>query len=125
MPIYNLLLSTGIMESKLRKRERRHRRIRAKVKGTALRPRLVVFRSNRYISAQLINDETGMTVAAASSKELTAKSSGERAKTVGLTLARQAKERKVIAAVFDRGGYLYAGAIKALADGAREGGLQF
>lgn len=113
------------MESKNDKRQKRHRRIRAKVCGTASRPRLSVFRSNRAIFAQLINDETGTTVAAASSRGVSAKSSGARAKAVGQAIAKQAKERGVTVAVFDRGGYLYAGAIKALADGAREGGLQF
>ena len=111
--------------SKNQKRQRRHRRIRAKVSGTATRPRLAVFRSNRYISAELINDETGTTVAAASSKGLTAKSSGERAMAVGHIVAEQAKGKGITAAVFDRSGYAYAGAIKALADGAREGGLAF
>lgn len=113
------------MKSKSEQRQRRHRRIRARVKGTAIRPRLAVFRSNRYISAELINDETGTTIAAASSKGLTAKSSGERATAVGSAIAEQAKGKGVTAAVFDRSGYLYAGAIKALADGAREGGLRF
>lgn len=113
------------MKSKLEQRQRRHRRIRAKVSGTASRPRLSVFRSNRAISAQLINDETGTTVAAASSASVSAKSSEARAKAVGQAIAKRAKERGVTAAVFDRGGYLYAGAIRALADGAREGGLRF
>lgn len=113
------------MQSKNDKRQKRHRRIRAKVRGTASRPRLSVFRSNRAISAQLINDETGTTVATASSASVSAKSSGARAKAVGQAIAERAKERGITAAVFDRGGYLYAGAIRALADGAREGGLQF
>lgn len=103
---------------------RRHRRIRAKVSGTATRPRLSVFRSNRSISAQLIDDEKSVTIAAASSRTLKG-SSAEKARTVGKTIADKAKEKKVTSAVFDRGGYLYAGAIKALADGAREGGLAF
>ncbi len=111
--------------SKNQKRQKRHRRIRAKVKGTAVRPRLAVFRSNRYISAELINDETGTTIAAAGSKGLAAGGSGERATAVGRTIAEQAKGKGVTAAVFDRSGYAYAGAIKALADGAREGGLKF
>ena len=110
--------------SKQLKRERRHRRIRAKVSGTAARPRLSVFRSNRAISAQLIDDEKSVTIAAASSVSLKG-TSAEKARVVGKTIAETAKEKKVTAAVFDRGGYLYAGAIKALADGAREGGLTF
>jgi large subunit ribosomal protein L18 len=112
------------MQSKLQKRERRHRRIRAKVSGTATRPRLSVFRSNRAISAQLIDDEKAVTLAAATSVTLKG-SSAEKAKTVGKTIAEKAKAKKIELAVFDRGGYLYAGAIKALADGAREGGLKF
>lgn len=103
---------------------RRHRRIRAKVSGTAARPRLSVFRSNRSISAQLIDDEKSVTIASASSRTLKG-SSAEKARTVGKTIADKAKEKNVTSAVFDRGGYLYAGAIKALADGAREGGLAF
>ena len=103
---------------------RRHRRIRSKVSGTSARPRLSVFRSNRAISAQLIDDVKAVTIASASSRTLKG-SSAEKARTVGKTIAEKAKEKKVSAAVFDRGGYLYAGAIKALADGAREGGLTF
>lgn len=103
---------------------RRHRRIRAKVSGTALRPRLSVFRSNRALSAQLIDDEKAVTLAAASSAKLKG-SSAEKAKAVGKAIAEKAKAKNVTLAVFDRGGYLYAGAIKALADGAREGGLIF
>ena len=115
---------------KTEKRTRRHRRIRAKVSGTATRPRLSVFRSNRAISAQLIDDEKAITLASASSASLKglpaqAGSSAEKAKAVGKTIAEKAKEKKITLAVFDRGGYLYAGAIKALADGAREGGLTF
>jgi large subunit ribosomal protein L18 len=113
------------MQSKNDKRQKRHKRIRAKVAGTAVRPRLAVFRSNRYISAELINDETGTTAAAASSKGLVATGSRERAMAVGRTIAEQAKGKGIMTAVFDRGGYAYAGAIKALADGAREGGLKF
>jgi len=112
------------MESKNQKRQKRHRRIRAKVHGTVLRPRLSVFRSNRFISAQLIDDERAVTLASASSVSLKG-SSAEKAKTVGAAIAKKAQEKKIGAAVFDRGGYLYAGAIKALADGAREGGLRF
>ena len=103
---------------------RRHRRIRAKVSGTASRPRLSVFRSNRSISVQLIEDEKAVTLASASSASLKG-SSAEKAKAVGKTIAEKAKAKKIELAVFDRGGYLYAGAIKALADGAREGGLKF
>lgn len=112
------------MESKNAKRQKRHTRIRAKVHGTASRPRLSVFRSNKGIYAQLIDDEKSVTLASASSLALKG-GSGEKAKTVGKTIAELAKGKKIESVVFDRGGYLYAGAIKALADGAREGGLKF
>lgn len=104
----------------LTKRKVRHNRVRAKVSGTAERPRLSIFRSNRFIYAQLINDEAGVTLAAANSRE----TKGGAVK-VGEALAKAAKEKKVSLAVFDRGGYRYAGQVKALADGARAGGLQF
>jgi large subunit ribosomal protein L18 len=117
------------MQSKLEQRKRRHRRIRAKIAGTASRPRLSVFRSNRGLYAQLIDDETSVTVAAASTASVAggraAKGAKERARAVGKALAEEAKGKRITKAVFDRGGYLYAGSIQALADGAREGGLQF
>ena len=109
-------------------RVRRHRRVRGKVAGTAQRPRLVVFRSNRGIEAQLVDDETGRTVAAASWVGLAKSFKGDKsaqASEVGKTLAANAKKAGVEAVVFDRGGYLYHGRVKALAEGAREGGLQF
>ena len=109
-------------------RLRRHRRVRAKVRGSAERPRLVVFRSNRGIEAQLVDDETGRTVAAASWIALDKSFKGDKsaqAAEVGKLLAANAKKAGVEAVVFDRGGYLYHGRVKALADGAREGGLQF
>lgn len=102
------------------KRQIRHARVRAKVSGTAARPRLSAFRSNKYVYAQLIDDERGITLAAASSRTV----KGGAAK-VGEALARAAAEKKITQAVFDRGGYRYAGQIKALADGARTGGLNF
>ena len=108
-------------------RLRRHRRVRAKVRGTAERPRLVVFRSNRGIEAQLVDDDAGRTLASASHLALT-KFKGDKtaqAEAVGKALATAAKHAGVDACVFDRGGYLYHGRVKALADGAREGGLQF
>jgi|SRR3989338_7856705 len=111
--------------SKNKKRQKRHRRIRAKVSGTAARPRLSVFRSNRAISAQLIDDEKAVTIASATSLTLRGASTSDKAKAVGKAIAVLAKQKSIEAAVFDRGGYLYAGAIKALADGAREGGLKF
>jgi len=109
-------------------RERRHRRVRAKVRGTGERPRLVVFRSNRGIEAQLVDDDTGKTLASASHLALGKSFKGDKkaqAEAVGKALATAAKGAGVGACVFDRGGYLYHGRVKALADGAREGGLQF
>jgi len=106
-------------------RTRRRNRIRSKVEGTLERPRLAVFKSNRYISAQLINDETGTTLAAATSKGAAGKMPKDRAEEVGRLVAEQAKVKKVSLVVFDRGGYLYTGSVKALAEGARKGGLTF
>ena len=109
-------------------RRRRHRRVRGKVRGTAERPRLVVSRSNKGISAQLIDDFGGKTLAAASWLQLGKTFKGTKtmqATEVGKLLAANAKQAKIDAAVFDRGGYLYHGRVKALADAAREGGLKF
>ncbi|HXZ56312.1 MAG TPA: 50S ribosomal protein L18 [Gaiellaceae bacterium] len=108
-------------------RERRHKRVRAKVFGTAERPRLVVFRSNRGIEAQLVDDLDAKTIAAASWLHLSkAKGSKtDQAAEVGKLLAQRAKEAGIGSAVFDRGGYLYHGRVKALAEAAREGGLKF
>jgi large subunit ribosomal protein L18 len=108
-------------------RLRRHRRVRGKVAGTAERPRLVVFRSNRGIFAQLVDDETGRTLAGASWTGLSGKEGSkiDQAKAVGEALADAAKKAGIERCVFDRGGYLYHGRVKALAEGAREGGLQF
>ena len=108
-------------------RERRHRRIRGKVAGTAERPRLAVFRSNKGIQAQLIDDDNAVTLAASSWLNLK-KFKGtktDQASEVGKLLAANAKQAGVEAVVFDRGGYLYHGRVKALAEGAREGGLKF
>jgi large subunit ribosomal protein L18 len=108
-------------------RERRHRRVRGKVRGTAERPRLAVFRSNRGIFAQLVDDDAARTLAAASWLELKSfkGSKTEQAAEVGKRLAASAKKTGIETVVFDRGGYLYHGRVKALADGAREGGLKF
>ena len=109
-------------------RERRRRRIRGKVAGTAERPRLAVFRSNLGIAAQLIDDQAGATLAAASWQQLKKGFKGsktEQAREVGKVLAANAKAAGVEACVFDRGGYKYHGRVKAVADGAREGGLTF
>jgi large subunit ribosomal protein L18 len=109
-------------------RLRRHRRVRGKVAGTAERPRLVVFRSNKGISAQVIDDSTRKTLAGASWVGLKKGFKGtktEQAAEVGKLVAAAAKKAGVETVVFDRGGYLYHGRVKALADGAREGGLKF
>ena len=109
-------------------RERRHKRVRGKVVGSAERPRLVVFRSNRGIEAQLVDDLEGKTLAAASWLNLKKSFKGsksEQAAEVGKLLAANAKKANVDTVVFDRGGYLYHGRVKALADAAREGGLKF
>ena len=111
-------------------RARRHRRIRVSVSGSAQRPRLNVFRSLQHIYAQVIDDSSGTTLAAASTNEPTVRGSAsgtktERARAVGRTIAERAREKGVTAVVFDRGGYLYHGRIQALADAAREAGLEF
>lgn len=137
---------------KHRKRYRRHRRIRAKVYGTARRPRLCVFRSAKHIYAQLVNDEKGQTLIAASDLELKRKNSAKKPKItrpelvvkkgikdkekertrkvavafeVGKLIAEKALKKKIEKVVFDRGGYKYHGRVKSLAEGAREGGLKF
>jgi len=108
-------------------RERRHKRVRSKVFGSAERPRLVVFRSNRGIEAQLVDDAESKTVAAASWLNLKSFKGDKRSQAaeVGKLLAQQAKQAGIETVVFDRGGYLYHGRVKALADAAREGGLKF
>jgi len=117
--------------SRTRARERRHFRVRLKLAGTADRPRLNVFRSVGEIYAQIIDDGAGHTLVAASSvdHDLREKVKGlkkaEQAKVVGQAVAERAKTKGITAVVFDRGGYKYIGRVKALADGAREGGLQF
>lgn len=120
------------MSIKSRKaRERRRRRVRMKISGTLERPRLSVFRSLEHIYAQVIDDVNGRTLASASSldKELRSEMSGktkkEQAELVGKAVAERAKAVGVETIVFDRGGFLYHGRVKALADGAREGGLEF
>jgi large subunit ribosomal protein L18 len=117
-------MSTATKEAR---RLKRRRRVRAKVHGTSERPRISVFRSNRGVFAQLVDDEAGRTLASVSwtEPELRSLSSLEQAQRAGLLLAQRAREAGVERAVFDRGGYLYHGRVKALADGAREGGLQF
>ena len=108
-------------------RLKRRRRVRAKVTGTAERPRISVFRSNRGISAQLVDDRTGRTLAAVTWTEADLRSLGrmEQAAKAGQALAERAQKAGIERAVFDRGGYRYHGRVKALAEGAREGGLAF
>ncbi len=108
--------------------ERRHRRIRAKVSGTSDKPRLSVYRSNKFIYGQLIDDVSGTTVIAVSDMLLnsgTKKSKLEKARIVGAMLGKMAVDKKIEKIVFDRGGFIYTGRVKALADGAREAGLKF
>jgi len=111
---------------KVRGRQNRHRRVRKKVVGTPDRPRLAVFRSNRHIYAQVIDDASGRTLASSSTL---AGASGDdptaRAKAVGTEVAAKAKDAGVTSVTFDRGGFIYHGRVKAVAEGAREGGLQF
>jgi large subunit ribosomal protein L18 len=113
--------------TKKQARDRRHRRVRGKVTGTAERPRLAVFRSNRGIEAQLIDDVEAKTLASASWLALKGFKGDktEQSTEVGKLLAQNAKKAGIETAVFDRGGYLFHGRVKALADGAREGGLRF
>ena len=115
-------------KEKIRSLSRRHRRVRKKVSGTSERPRLAVYRSNRHIYAQVIDDRAGRTLASASSATL---SNGDgdkptdQAKAVGKDLAGKAKAAGITQVTFDRGGFRYHGRVQALADGAREGGLEF
>lgn len=114
---------------KNKSRKKRHLRIRKRVIGSAVRPRLNIFRSSKHIYAQLIDDVTGTTIASASSldKELDLKSGAniEAAAAVGSLIAKKAQEKGLADVIFDRGGYLYHGRVKALAEAAREAGLQF
>ena len=114
--------------SKIERRQRIKYRIKKTVSGTAQRPRLVVFRSNSEIYAQIIDDTKGVTLVAASSRDKNLKASGtktERAKQVGEAIAKKALAAGIETVSFDRGGYLYHGRVKSLAEGAREGGLKF
>src|SRR5688572_29989100 len=110
------------------RRKKIRSRIRGKIRGTAERPRLSVYRSNKEMYAQLINDDNGTTVAAASTRDKDFARNGskqEQSKSVGAAIAAKAAEKGVSVVVFDRGGYLYHGRVKAVAEGAREGGLKF
>ena len=124
-------MGRGISEQHLLARKRRHRRVRKKISGTAERPRLNVFRSLRHIYAQIIDDDRGLTLIAASTQDpalrdqLAGLDKTAQAKVVGQALAERAQAKSVRQVIFDRGGYKYHGRVKALADGAREGGLEF
>jgi len=121
----------NLIKSKIQKRNRRHKRARARIFGTKEVPRLSVFRSSKHIYIQAIDDMTGSTVVSASDinilkeKKTEKKNKTEVAKTVGLEMAKKLKEKAVSKIVFDRGGYKYHGRVKALAEGAREGGIKF
>jgi large subunit ribosomal protein L18 len=114
------------MDTKIKKiqRDRRRKRVRAKIFGISEKPRLSVFRSNKYITAQLIDDSKGVTLASASSKNIAGKNVLQKAKAVGQSIAEQAQAKNISKVVFDRGGYLYTGSVSAVADGAREAGLK-
>ena len=119
-----------IASTRRQSRIRRHRRVRKKVHGTATRPRLAVYRSNKHISAQLIDDDTGFTLAAASSTEVDQRSAGNggsvaAAERVGALIADRATAVGITTVVFDRGGYAYHGRVAAIADAARNAGLEF
>ena len=113
------------LQDRAKRLQRRKFKIRKTVQGTAERPRLVVYRSNKGVYAQLVDDAKGFTLAASSSKGLTGGKKSELAKQAGKSLAEQAVGKGIKAVVFDRNGYLYHGRVKALAEGAREGGLAF
>ena len=118
------------MLKKQNKRLRRHKRVRAKISGSSKRPRLCIFRSVKHIYAQLIDDDKGKTLVSASDLEIKKRTSSTKtkaniAKEVGKLIAKKSLEKKIEQVVFDRGGYLYHGRVKAIAEGAREGGLKF
>lgn len=106
-------------------RKARQRRVRAKVSGTATRPRIAVFRSNTALSAQLIDDVAGNTLASISTAKIKGKNLSEKVATAGADFAKAIKAKKITEAVFDRGGYAFIGNIKAFADAVREGGVKF
>lgn len=107
------------------KKDRRHAKIRARLSGTAERPRLAVFKSNKFMYAQLIDDEAGKTIVSASSMSAKKGTKSDQAKEVGAHIATKAKAAKISKVVFDRGGFAYKGRVKHVADAAREGGLTF
>ena len=106
------------------KRVRRHKRVRATVRGTAARPRLAVYKSNKHMYAQLINDDSGKTLLQVNSRHVEGKTPKEKAYAIGTKIAEGAKAQKVNTVVFDRGGFIYTGQVKEVAEGARKGGLE-
>jgi large subunit ribosomal protein L18 len=115
----------GIPKTREQQRYRRHLRVRKKVAGTAERPRLVIFRSLKHITAQIVDDTSGRTLMTVSSTDLTSGKKTEKSAEVGKRIAARAKDAGITKVVFDRAGYKYHGRVKAVADGAREGGLEF
>ena len=115
----------GANTKKNTQRARRKARIRSKVSGTSLRPRLSVFKSNKYLSAQVIDDVLGKTIVSGTTKTIKGKTLLEKSSTLGKELAKSALVKGVAKVVFDRGGYIYTGNVAALAQGARDGGLKF
>ena len=115
----------GIAKSREQKRSRRHLRVRKKVSGTPERPRLVIFRSLKHITAQLVDDVSRRTLATVSSTDLETGKKTQKSLEVGKRIAARAKDAGITKVVFDRAGYKYHGRVKAVADGAREGGLEF
>ncbi len=113
------------LSNKLILRQKRAHRVRTKLRGTSLRPRLCVFRSSKHLTAQIIDDKKQQTLVSASDLEVKGKSGMERAKLVGKLVADRAAKKKVLEVAFDRGAYAYHGLVKSLAEGAREGGLKF
>lgn len=112
-------------QPKKEKRIRRHAKIRSTISGTQEAPRLSVFKSNKHITAQIIDDVNAVTIASAHSREVKGKNMMEKSALVGEAIAAKALAKKVKTVVFDRGGFIYTGNVKALADGARKGGLKF
>lgn len=113
------------MNHKKERTQKRHKRIRGKISGTAERPRLCISRSAKYIYAQIIDDEKRITIVSANDKEIKKGKKTERAVEVGKLIAKEAKNKKIKKVVFDRGGYKYHGRVKSLAEGARKEGLEF
>lgn len=113
------------LNAKTESRQRRHARIRARVYGTAEKPRLSIFKSNRHMFAQLIDDASGKTIIGVSSQKAEGKNMSEKSQALGKMIAKEALAKKISVIAFDRGGFKYTGKIKLFADAAREGGLKF